>query len=130
MINIIKDFALNYDKKSRHKKTISERKQELNHIKKEEAKIRAEERATYLESISLALSVSPDVFAGAPIMTLQGRTSLLIENYKKITEYTGYVIKIQTRQYTVQIQGNDLCIAYYTKDEMKITGIIHSIVFS
>lgn len=86
-------------------------------------------RVTYLEAISDAIALPPDVLAGAPILYIQGRTSLLLENYKKILEYTSSNIQIQTQLYSVSIEGDDLSISYYTKDEMKVNGIFRSISF-
>lgn len=121
---------MNPNNRSLHKKNTSQTKHELKRIKKEEEKRRASERITYLESISESLALPTDILAGAPVINITGRNALLIENYKKILEYSEGLIRVQTKLYYVSIEGTDLCISYYTKDEMKITGVFRSILFS
>lgn len=97
---------------------------------KEEQKKRNRERLSYLEAISETLNLPQEILAGAPVLNIQGRNSLLLENYKKVLEYSDTVIRIQTKLYYLNIQGNDLKIQYYTKDEMRVDGVFRSIEFS
>ncbi|HCL01134.1 MAG TPA: sporulation protein [Lachnoclostridium phytofermentans] len=71
----------------------------------------------------------PDIIAGAPIVTINGRNSISIENHRKIIEYTGEKIKISTKICNLCIEGKNLKITYYTKEELKVTGIIHSVYY-
>lgn len=95
-----------------------------------EKKRRTKERLSYLEAISEALSLPEEILAGTPVLNIHGRNSLLLENYKKVLEYTDTQICIQTKLYYVNISGNDLRIQYYTKDEMRVDGVFKSIIFS
>lgn len=45
-----------------------------------------------------------------------------MENYMSLIEYTDERIRIQTRTCKLEIHGTGLDIAYYTNEEMKITG--------
>ena len=113
-----------------HSKNVKEKRKEINRLQKEEQKKRMSDRRSYLEAISESLSLPEEILAGAPILNIHGRNSLLLENYKKVLEYTGTRIRIQTKLYYVNISGNVLKIQYYTKDEMRVDGVFKCIEFS
>lgn len=73
------------------------------------------------------LDLPKDILYGAVIVTAMGPYEAYIENYKGIMEYTDCKIKIQTKNCRLEILGKQLLIAYYTNEEMKITGTIQSI---
>ena len=64
---------------------------------------------------------------GAAIVTVTGRSEVLISNYKGILEYEDSFIKVQTKNCRILISGSHLVIDYYTNEEMKIMGFIHKI---
>lgn len=70
-----------------------------------------------------------DVIHGETSLTLLGRQTIKIENYRSILLYTDDHVRIQTRHYKVNIKGKQLCIRYYDKDEMEICGMIGTIGF-
>ena len=76
-----------------------------------------------------SLELPKDLIYGAVIVTVTGKNEVLIENYKGILEYTGEKIRVQTKSCQVMVSGKQLLIEYYTNDEMKITGLIHQIVY-
>lgn len=94
---------------------------------KKKRKETKEEQEQITETISRKLGLPSDILAGAPIINAIGRTELVIENYKNIIEYTGTLIKVQTKLCRISIEGTNLNIIYFNNDEMKVTGIIHSI---
>ena len=57
------------------------------------------------------------------------RQELLIENYRGILEYTQNHISLQAKTCRVMIRGKNLHISYYTNEEMKITGLIDSVLY-
>jgi len=97
---------------------------------KEEQKRASTERVSYLEAISESISLPQEILSGAPILNIQGRNSLLLENYKKVLEYSDTVIRVQTKLYYLCIYGNDLKIQYYNRDEMRVDGVFRNIEFS
>lgn len=113
-----------------HGKNIKAQKKLIDKNEKLEQKKRQSERLSYLEAISETLALPQEILAGAPILNIQGRNSLLLENYKKVLEYSDTLIRIQTKLYYVTIHGNDLKIQYYTGDEMRVDGVFRSIEFS
>lgn len=118
--------------KSKHKKFKKDAKKtiysQFEYNKKKRKEI-PEEKETAMEAVSKALGLPSDVLAGAPIITAYGRNELVIENYKSIIEYNGTLIKVQTKLYRIVIEGVNLNIVHFNNDEMKITGIIHSILY-
>lgn len=88
-----------------------------------------EDRESAMEVVSRKLGLPSDILAGAPILTSVGRSELVVENYKSIIEYNGNVIKVQTKLCRIVVEGVNLNIVYFNNDEMKITGIIHSISY-
>ncbi|WFR59973.1 sporulation protein YqfC [Anaerocolumna sp. AGMB13025] len=113
--------------KSSHKKFKQKSNKEIyDHIEKKKKK-EDTERASYLEILSSQLKLPSDMLAGAPIVTAIGRSEVCIENYKGILEYNSALIKILTKIGSIHIEGKNLNIAYFTNEEMKITGMIHTI---
>ena len=124
-----RDIKSNHDKfKKAAKKTIYSQFEYSKDKEKEKEKNR-QERLSAMEYISYKLGLPDDILGGAPILTATGRNELIIENYKSIIEYNGNVIKIQTKQCRICIEGTGLNISYFSNGEMKITGIIHAISY-
>lgn len=73
--------------------------------------------------------VPKDVLLGQPLLTILGHMEINIENYRGIIEYTNVLIRVQTKIGQIRITGKDLCIDYYTNDDMKITGRIEIIEY-
>lgn len=92
-----------------------------NKIKKKEKK-EEKERETYLNILSSTLNLPSDILTGDPIITIIGRNEISIENYRRIIEYTSKNIKILTNIGSISIQGKNIKISYFGKDEMKIAG--------
>ena len=77
-----------------------------------------------------AVDLPKDVVLGASVVTILGSNEICIENYRGIIEYTDTLIRIQTKEKQIRIHGKRLQIEYYTNDEMKIKGYVHSIEYS
>lgn len=85
-------------------------------------------RAIHEKMIS-QLELPRDLMLGAAIVTVTGRKEVLIENYKGILELEDSHIKIQTKNCRLEILGTGLTVEYYTNEEMKISGLIHSVQY-
>ena len=81
-----------------------------------------------LSSISDAITDTTDfpnmLLTGSILVTIKGNRELLIENYQGILEYTCQRIRVKSRKESVTILGEQLLIHYYTREEMKVSGII------
>ena len=82
-------------------------------------------KANIVESLELP----KDILYGAVIVTVTGKSEILIENYRGIIEYNCEKIRLQTKTCQVEVRGKRLLIKYYTNDEMKVTGFIHEIIY-
>ena len=71
-----------------------------------------------------SISLPKDVMDGAMIITLTGNKEVFVENYKGIIEYTCKTIRLQAKHQQVLFEGMNLCIEYYTNEDMRISGII------
>ena len=74
------------------------------------------------EQMTEALNLPKDLTLGAVILNITGKHEAYVENYMSLIEYTENQIRIQTRTCKLEIHGTGLDIAYYTNEEMKITG--------
>ncbi len=79
------------------------------------------------ESLSERFKLPSDMLAGAPIIMATGKHQLTLENYKGIIEYTGSLIRVQTKNCKICIEGKKLNIDYFTNEEMRISGTIEAI---
>lgn len=75
------------------------------------------------------LELPKDLMYGAVLVSITGRNEMLIENYRGILEYNQTIIRLQAKTCHLVIQGKNLHISYYTNEEMKITGIIDSVLY-
>ena len=81
------------------------------------------------EQMTEALNLPKDLTLGAVILTITGKHEAYVENYMSLIEYTETLIRIQARTCKLEIHGAQLEIAYYTNDEMKITGLIEEVKY-
>lgn len=70
-----------------------------------------------------------DVIYGDVLLRLSGNREALIENYKGLLLYTDEEVVIACKKMTVRIYGCDLHIQYFSGNDMKIIGTIHTITY-
>ncbi|MCI8402971.1 MAG: sporulation protein [Lachnospiraceae bacterium] len=80
-----------------------------------------------LENLAASLGFPRELVSGAAVLTSFGDSCLFIENHKGIIEYGREQIKLQARPCKLQIIGTNLDIAFYTAEEIKITGKVSEI---
>lgn len=117
------------DTKSVHQKNKKRSNGELYETLRKREKQEKEEHLHFLEVLSEAMSLPPDLLAGAPIVTMHGRNAVYIENHKKIAEYNENNILVQAGLYYVLVEGKNLTVEYFSKEEMKISGIIRQVSY-
>lgn len=79
------------------------------------------------ELVVESLKLPKDSVLGASIVTVTGNTEVFVENYKGILEYSSELIILQGKNCKIELAGKRLNIAYYTNEDMKITGRIANI---
>ncbi|MBQ9120046.1 MAG: YabP/YqfC family sporulation protein [Lachnospiraceae bacterium] len=115
--------------KSIHQKNKKRSNGELYEELRKQKKQAKEERLRFLESLSEAMSLPAELLAGVPVVTMHGRNAVYIENYKKIAEYSESAILIQAGYCFVMIEGKHLKVEYFSKEEMKISGMISQVSY-
>lgn len=75
------------------------------------------------------LKLPKELVNGDSVITIRGNEEIFIENYKGILECSETLIWISTQNFRLCMKGKHLSVAYYTNDEMKVTGNIEQISF-
>lgn len=75
------------------------------------------------------LSLPQDIIYGELCAQLLGNKEIWIENYQGIVTVSDDHIILSGKNTRIAIEGKELYIAYFTKEEMKVTGIIERISF-
>lgn len=70
-----------------------------------------------------------DFFMQDSVITILGNGMIVIENYRRILEYSDCKIRIQTKKTYLHIIGQHLEIKEYCNEEMIIQGQIKTINF-
>ena len=70
------------------------------------------------------MNLPTDVMCGDTRITWIGNTKLKVENYRSILIYSDCLIQIQAKFHSVKIEGEQMKIVYYDKDEMLVCGWI------
>ena len=86
-------------------------------------------KKSFITPIAESLKLPKDITKGDSIISLTGNEEAWIENYKGIIEYTPERIFLQLKNGRVIFCGKELHIAFYTSEEMRITGIIEGMQF-
>lgn len=79
------------------------------------------------ERFAEAYSLPKDVVAHSTLLHMIGKTEIYLENFKGIISYTCHEILIKGYDCKYCISGNCLMIAYYSNEDMKITGQIQEV---
>lgn len=75
------------------------------------------------------LKLPKELINGDSVITMRGQGEVFIENYRGILECSETLIWVSTKHFRLCVEGKNLCVAYYTNDEMKITGTVEHISF-
>lgn len=82
------------------------------------------------ETMTNTLKLPRDIVYGEAILSVTGVSEAFIENYRGILECGNSRIVVQAKHARITIDGRGLEVAYYTAEDMKITGTITGIQFS
>lgn len=80
-----------------------------------------------LNYVSEHLNLPADIICGSSIVTAYSNKHIYIENYQGILEYTSERIRIRGKKGDITVYGGNLCINYYTDNDMRIDGCINEI---
>ena len=80
----------------------------------------------FREKLEKALEMPIELLNNYPRITVLGKDSIFIENYKAITEYEENLIRISNN---VSIYGKKLNVEEITADDMLISGEVKTLEF-
>ncbi len=81
-------------------------------------------RRKITETIIESLELPQDLFEGMPNILLTGNRKLYISNHRGILAYEKDEIIILAKAVQIKVQGEELVIESYSKDELVIRGYI------
>lgn len=81
------------------------------------------------EKIADQLELPKDIVLGASVITMTGNREVIVENYSGIIEFREDSVLLQGKKVRIRVCGSGLTILYYTKEEMKIRGIISCVSY-
>lgn len=96
--------------------------------KKKRTKNKTEGNDKKLKMVEM-LNLPKDVTLNMPVVNLEGKTGVYIENYKGIIEYFDDTIVINTTVGLLQVVGSDLSIKSITSEDIMIKGRLRSVSF-
>jgi len=77
-----------------------------------------------IETIIESLELPQDLFEGLPNILLTGNRKIYISNHRGILAYERDEIIILAKTVQIKVQGEELIIESYSKDELVIRGYI------
>lgn len=83
----------------------------------------------FSKNIVHTLDLPQDLFLGLPNIALCGNQEIYISNHHGIMSYDEENTCVLVKDYQINIQGKELYISSYTRDEITIKGYIHSLEF-
>ncbi|MCI8805831.1 MAG: sporulation protein YqfC [Clostridiales bacterium] len=75
-------------------------------------------------NLTTAFDLPREIMLNLPLITLTGKNSMSIENYKNIIEYNQKKIRISTSEGIITIEGTKLFLKELRKDLIVISGTI------
>lgn len=81
------------------------------------------------EKVVEMLNLPKDVTLNMPVINMEGKTGVYIENYKGIIAYTDDSITINTAVGLLHVTGKGLSIKSITSEDIIIKGRLGSVTF-
>ena len=75
------------------------------------------------------MDIPEGMLGGQPQLTLDGDLQLLVERHAGIAEYGDQCIRINTRQFTIEISGERLHLVAMDQDSIRIRGHIVGVAY-
>ena len=75
------------------------------------------------------MELPSDLLFGDIVLKLYGNHTAIIENYKGILLYTDTEVVIACKKIMLRITGEELHILYFSNYDMKVQGVIQSIIY-
>lgn len=79
--------------------------------------------------VAAALKLPQDILYREATLSLCGRRSLYIENFKGIVAFQPECICVQLKDSRLWVRGKGLSMVYYTEEQLQLTGWITEISY-
>ena len=87
------------------------------------------ERGLLWRNFVKALSLPEDAFVSQTYMELFGQKEIVVNGAKSIIEYGNEVVRIQTKEQIVEINGDELRVDMFLEKVMIVRGKIQAVFF-
>ena len=75
------------------------------------------------------MGVPQSAIMNIPVVTIQGMSSMYIENYKSISLYTDTELVVVANNMVISVMGRGLNIEFITSDVLTVSGIFEKIEY-
>lgn len=81
-------------------------------------------------NISNSLDLPDELLLDIPLITITGRSKMIIENFKNINHYSNDCVKINTSCGLFEIEGKNLTLKELCKSKIAIKGVFINFRFT
>lgn len=81
------------------------------------------------KKLNSIIDMPSEIVLNLPKITIDSNESIWIENYRGLIEYTDKFVRLNSLEYTIIIEGENLCINFMTKEEISISGMILKVIY-
>ena len=86
-------------------------------------------KLNFKKRLAETLELPPELTADSNKVSITDFCEINIINYKSIVEYESSIIRINTKEKLIKIEGENLILKNISDDEITISGKIISVVF-
>nr|WP_317357762.1 YabP/YqfC family sporulation protein [uncultured Tyzzerella sp.] len=76
------------------------------------------------DGLSEGIEIPSEIVLNVPLITVIGRSKIIIENFKNIVQYSNEIIKVNTSSGIFKIVGKNLFLKELNKNKISIKGIL------
>lgn len=81
------------------------------------------------QKIKETFEMPAEVIMDSPKVVLESNINVWIENYTEVIEYTQNSVKVNTNDFIIKIDGENLTIDFITNEDLSISGKILSVMY-
>ena len=81
------------------------------------------------EKLSEIMNIPDELICGTPRIEFDSNKSVWVENYRGIIEYSDTLVRINTSDFIIVLNGTELVIASISSEDVCISGNIFSVEY-
>lgn len=86
-------------------------------------------KLNFKKKLAETLELPPELAANSNKVSITDFCELNIINYKSIVEYESNIVRINTKEKLIKLEGESLILKNISDDEITVSGKIISVVF-